>query len=62
MVMACSNAATDFESWWGQIDDFRIYDRALTQGEVEAVMNVPEPASVLLMVLGLVAMRKRRRM
>ncbi|MBN1908207.1 MAG: LamG domain-containing protein [Pirellulales bacterium] len=48
----------------GRIDDFRIYDNALTQAEIQAVMTVPEPATLTmtLMLLGsLVVLRIRRK-
>ena len=44
----------------GLIDDFRLYDHALSQAEVQAL--VPEPSSIILMGLGLwiMAMCRRR--
>jgi hypothetical protein len=41
----------------GKIDDVRIYDRALSQNEVRALL--PEPATLLLLGLGAVILRKK---
>ena len=49
-----------FESWWGQIDDLRIYDGVLSEDDVNAVMLVPEPTTALLLILGLAAVGRRR--
>lgn len=63
------------ESWYsdslqgaftGTIDDFRIYNRALTQGDIQelAANNVPLPGAVWLLgsgLLGLVARRKLKK-
>ena len=46
----------------GLIDDVRIYDNALSAGEIDALATVPEPASAGLTLLGITAMlliRKR---
>ena len=45
-------------SFYGAIDDVRIYDNALSQAEVMAL--VPEPATVLLLGAGLCLLRRRR--
>ncbi|MFA5203687.1 MAG: LamG domain-containing protein [Lentisphaeria bacterium] len=44
----------------GLIKDVRIYDTALTQAEIQAVM-VPEPAALGLLALGGLALLRRRR-
>ena len=43
----------------GTIDDVRIYNNALSQAEVTAL--VPEPASAMIMVLGTTIISLRRR-
>jgi len=45
-------------SFYGAIDDVRIYDNALSPAEVMAL--VPEPATVLLLGAGLCLIRRRR--
>lgn len=48
----------------GWLDEFRIYDTALSNHEIRLLAGIPEPASVLLMVIGLVGSLmfvKRRR-
>ena len=44
----------------GLIDDVRIYDRALSSTEVTELYNIPEPATLLLLGLGVVTLRRKR--
>ncbi len=60
--LGCSwfnSGGTDANRFIGMIDEVRIYDRALSQGEIEA-LNVPEPATMSLLALGGLALLKRR--
>jgi hypothetical protein len=45
----------------GVIDDVRIYDRALSDAEVADLHLLPEPATLTLLVLGGLALMRRRR-
>lgn len=49
--------------WWdsfhGKMDDFRIYDTALTQAEIMDL--VPEPATIMLLSLGGLALIRRKK-
>ena len=45
----------------GLIDDVRIYNNALTGGEIQALYNIPEPATIALFGLGIAALRNRRK-
>ena len=44
----------------GAIDDVRIYDRALSSEEVGQLYTVPEPATMILLGLGGLLIRKRK--
>ena len=53
---ACGNCG-----WYGALDEVRIYDEALTKAQIEAVMAIPEPATMLVLGLGgLVLVRRKR--
>ena len=43
----------------GKIDDVRIYNRALSADEVQQLYIIPEPATLLLLGLGAVLLRRR---
>lgn len=48
------------ETWSGLMDDFRIYDNALSEGEIAAL--VPEPSTLMLLnTLSLLGLLRRRR-
>ncbi len=60
---------TAFEGWEGDILELLVYNRAVTPAERQEIwdylgeeysMNVPEPASLLLLSLGALALRRRR--
>ena len=61
-----SGGNTDQQHWIGNLDDFRIYDTALTDTELDTIYNavlVPEPSTALLMlggVAGLAGIRRRK--
>lgn len=44
----------------GLIDDFRIYDRSLTDTDIAELHQVPEPCSVSLFIVGFTLIMKRR--
>ena len=52
------------ESWNGQLDDFRVYSRALSDTDIVELANtaIPEPSSIALIVLGasLTLLRRRK--
>ena len=49
------------EAWDGLMDDFRVYDNALSNGEI-AALAIPEPSSVMLLGgFSLLALLRRRR-
>ena len=53
------NQGADGENWQGLLDDVRIYDHALSAGDVRAL--VPEPSSAALLLVGLLSLVRRRR-
>jgi len=61
-VYDVGGADIDSEEWQGLIDDLRIYDRPLTQAEIQSDMQtpVPEPAAGGLGALGALAWIARR--
>ncbi len=48
--------------WVGALDDVRLYDEALTQSQIQAIMNIPEPVSITMLCIGgvFVVLRRRR--
>ena len=44
----------------GIIDEVRIYNRALNQSEVTELHNIPEPATLLLLSLGVIMLRRKQ--
>ena len=42
--------------WNGAIDDVRIYNRALSQSEVNQVYGVPEPSTLILLGIGILSL------
>lgn len=52
-------AQSDVDPYEGAIDDVRVYDHALSQAEISAL--VPEPGSLAIAALGGLAMLQRRR-
>lgn len=47
--------------WYGSLDEVRIYSDALSETEIEAVMAIPEPATMLMLGLGGLALMRRKR-
>ncbi len=56
---ANSTGSGSWDSFHGKMDDFRIYDNALTQAEVAAL--VPEPTTIALLSLGAFALIRRKK-
>lgn len=51
-----SGGNTDQQHWIGDLDDFRIYDTALSDAQLDVIYNaIPEPSSILLMLGTLIA-------
>ena len=62
LIGGASNRGTTFKQLVGLMDDLRIYDGELTQGEVRELAGVPEPSSLLMVGMiagGGLAMRRR---
>jgi len=53
-------AASDC-GWYGALDEVRIYSEALTETQIEAIMAIPEPATMLMLGLGGLALIRRKR-
>ncbi len=52
----------DTARWFdGAMDEVRLYDRALTAGDVLELYSVPEPATLVLFGIGSLALLRRRR-
>jgi len=47
--------------WYGALDEVRIYSDALTETQIEEVMAIPEPATMLMLGLGGLALIRRKR-
>lgn len=45
----------------GAVDDVRVYDEALSVGEIGALAAIPEPSAVALLLLGALPLLRRRR-
>jgi hypothetical protein len=58
-IGAYANPSSNSNFFNGLIDDVRIYDHALSQSEILAI--VPEPCSLMLLSLGGLILRRRRR-
>jgi len=54
-----NGSAGSWNSFHGKMDDFQIYDNALTAAEVAAL--VPEPATIALLSLGGIALIRRKK-
>ncbi|MGA0846556.1 MAG: LamG-like jellyroll fold domain-containing protein [Luteolibacter sp.] len=61
VILGNGNPLSDTQSWNGLIDEVRVYDSALTLGELDALSAIPEPAASALGVLGMLAFLRRRR-
>jgi hypothetical protein len=47
--------------WYGALDEVRIYSDALTETQIEEIMAIPEPATMLMLGLGGLALIRRKR-
>ena len=56
------NTGWDSNRWFdGQMDDVRLYDRALSPDDVIELYSIPEPATMVLFGIGSLALIRRRR-
>ncbi len=61
VLIGCATDATGLVAFFdGSIDDVRIYNRALSSAEVSELYSIPEPATLLLLGLGGLILRKRK--
>ena len=51
---------TSYRTFKGMMDDFRIYNRALSAEEIGELYSIPEPATLTLLALGGMLIRKRK--
>ncbi|MCD6393495.1 MAG: LamG domain-containing protein, partial [Planctomycetes bacterium] len=47
--------------WYGALDEVRMYTDALSETDIEAIMAIPEPTTMLLLSLGGLALIRRKR-
>jgi hypothetical protein len=47
--------------WYGSLDEVRIYDEALNEDQIKRIMAIPEPATIVLLALGGLALIRRKR-
>jgi hypothetical protein len=47
--------------WYGALDEVRIYSDVLTEPEIEAIMAIPEPTTMLMLSLGGLALIRKKR-
>jgi len=60
-IGAWTSATTRDCYFEGLIDDVQIYNNALTAGEIQQIYNAPEPATIALFGLGIMALRSKRK-